>query len=45
LEVLARDRANGDYGYQRIVPESVWIAALPESAQEQNWGNFKTEVA
>ncbi len=35
---------NRDYGYRLIVPKSVWIAALQEIAQEQNWDNFKSEV-
>jgi hypothetical protein len=26
------------------VPKSVWITALREIAQEQNWDNFKSEV-
>jgi hypothetical protein len=26
------------------VPKSVWITALQEIAQEQNWDNFKSEV-
>ena len=28
-----------------IVPKSDWVAALQELAEEQEWGNFKNEVA
>jgi hypothetical protein len=36
---------NRDYGYRLIVPKSVWVAALQEMAEEQEWSNFKSEVA
>ena len=36
---------NRDYGYRLIVPKSVWVRALQEIAEEQNWGNFNNEVA
>jgi hypothetical protein len=35
---------NRDYGYRLIVPKSVWVAALQELAEEQEWSNFKSEV-
>jgi hypothetical protein len=36
---------NRDYGYRLIAPKSVWVAALQELAEEQEWSNFKNEVA
>ena len=36
---------NRDYRYRIIVPKSVWVAALGEMAEEQQWGNFKNQVA
>jgi len=36
---------NRDYGYRLILPKSVWVAALQEMAEEQEWSNFKSEVA
>jgi hypothetical protein len=36
---------NRDYGYRLIVLKSIWIAALQEMAEEQQWSNFKSEVA
>ena len=35
---------NRDYGYRLIVPKSVWVVALQELAEEQEWSNFKSEV-
>ena len=35
---------NRDYGYRLIVPKTVWVTALREMAEEQNWDNFKSEV-
>jgi hypothetical protein len=34
-----------DYRYRLIVPETVWLAVAAELAQEQDWSNFKNEVA
>jgi hypothetical protein len=34
-----------DYRYRLIVPKDVWVAVAAELAQEQNWSNFKNEVA
>ena len=36
---------NRDYRYRMIVPKSVWVTALRELAEEQEWNNFKNEVA
>ena len=36
---------NRDYRYRMIVPKSIWVAALQELAEEQEWNNFKNEVA
>jgi hypothetical protein len=36
---------NRDYRYRLIVPKSVWVAALAELAEEQEWTNFKNQVA
>lgn len=36
---------NRDYRYRMIVPKSIWVAALQELAEEQDWNNFKNEVA
>jgi hypothetical protein len=34
-----------DYRYRLIIPKASWIAILGELAQEQEWSNFKNEVA
>ena len=34
-----------DHRYRLIVPKSVWVAALQELAEEQEWDNVKNEVA
>ncbi len=34
-----------DYAYRIIVPKQIWIAALIEMAEEQDWSNFKNKVA
>jgi hypothetical protein len=36
---------NRDYRYRLIVPKSVWVTALSEMAGEQEWSNFKNQVA
>jgi len=36
---------NRDYRYRLIVSKAVWVATLAELAQEQEWSNFKDEVA
>lgn len=37
--------ADRDYRYRMIVPKSVWGPILAEMAEEQEWSNFKNEVA
>ena len=37
--------ADRDYRYRMIVPKSVWVPILAELAEEQEWSNFKNEVA
>jgi hypothetical protein len=37
--------ADRDYRYRMIVPKSVWVPILAELAEEQEWSNFKSEVA
>ena len=34
-----------DYRYRLIVPKRTWVAVLAELAEEQEWSNFKSEVA
>jgi len=34
-----------DYRYRLIAPKSIWVAVLAELAQEQEWSNFKNQVA
>jgi hypothetical protein len=34
-----------DYRYRIIVPKKTWVAALTEMAEEQDWSNFKRQVA
>jgi ribonuclease HII len=34
-----------DYRYRVIVPKELWVAVAAELAQEQEWSNFKNEVA
>jgi hypothetical protein len=36
---------NRDYRYRLIVPKAVWAAVVGELVQEQDWSNFKSEVA
>jgi hypothetical protein len=36
---------NRDYRYRLVVPKRVWVAALAEMAEEQEWSNFKQQVA
>ena len=36
---------NRDYGYRLIVSKEVWVGIVAELAQEQEWSNFKNEVA
>jgi hypothetical protein len=36
---------NRDYRYRLIVPKEVWAGTLAELAREQEWSNFKNEVA
>lgn len=36
---------NRDYRYRLIAPKTVWAAVVAELAQEQEWSNFKSEVA
>jgi hypothetical protein len=37
--------ADRDYRYRMIVPKSVWVPILAELAEEQEWSNFKNDVA
>ena len=41
--VLATPKA--DYPYRIILPKTIWAISLSELALEQNWSNFKNEVA
>lgn len=34
-----------DYGYRIVVPKPVWATALYDLAAEQDWSNFKNQVA
>jgi hypothetical protein len=34
-----------DYRYRLIVAKSVWVKAVSELAEEQEWSNFKNQVA
>ena len=34
-----------DYRYRLIVPKSIWVKVLSELAEEQEWSNFKNQVA
>jgi hypothetical protein len=34
-----------DYRYRMIVPKSVWAKLVAELAEEQEWSNFKNQVA
>ena len=36
---------NRDYRYRLIVPKQAWVRILAELAEEQDWSNFKNEVA
>jgi hypothetical protein len=36
---------NRDYRYRLIVSKEVWADALAELGREQDWANFKNEVA
>ncbi len=36
---------NRDYRYRLIVSKQVWLSTLAELGREQNWANFKDEVA
>lgn len=36
---------NRDYRYRLIIPKASWTAIVGELAQEQEWSNFKDEVA
>lgn len=36
---------NRDYRYRLIVSKETWVAALSELGREQDWANFKNEVA
>jgi hypothetical protein len=36
---------NRDYRYRLIVPKAVWAGISAELVQEQEWSNFKSEVA
>jgi hypothetical protein len=36
---------NRDYRYRLIVPKEVWAGTLAELGREQDWANFKSEVA
>ena len=37
--------ADRDYRYRFVVPKSVWAPILAQLAEEQEWSNFKSEVA
>lgn len=37
--------ADRDYHYRMIVPKSVWVPILAKLGEEQEWSNFKSEVA
>ena len=41
--ILATPKA--DYPYRIVVPKPVWATSLSELALEQDWSNFKNEVA
>lgn len=43
LELIAL--RNRDYRYRIIVPKPVWMTVLAGLAEEQEWSNFKQEVA
>jgi hypothetical protein len=34
-----------DYRYRLIIPKTVWVEIVTELAREQEWSNFKNEVA
>jgi hypothetical protein len=34
-----------DYRYRLIVPKNVWVKVVSELAEEQEWSNFKNQVA
>jgi hypothetical protein len=36
---------NRDYRYRLIIPKAVWVGVLAELAGEQEWSNFKNQVA
>jgi hypothetical protein len=37
--------ADRDYRYRIILAKSVWVPILAQLAEEQEWSNFKSEVA
>jgi hypothetical protein len=43
LEIVSL--AHRDYRYRLMVPKKVWVEILAELATEQEWSNFKNEVA
>lgn len=36
---------NRDYRYRLLVPKTAWVRALQGMAEEQEWSNFKNQVA
>lgn len=36
---------NRDYRFRLVLPKTVWVGVLKKLAEEQDWSNFKNQVA